>query len=824
MIVIERCQRLLLVFVAVMLMMVCGAHAADEVKEQKTQEIIAQEANHNDQPKSDQKASKSPVTPIASDSAPENAQDPEQVTVDKPGYNDDFWKSFDEKQKNAKDKSNNYTFWKNIKPPSKPAAKPSEDKTTVSKPQPKGQAGFWDQIQTAKPTEEGKGDGEKQATNLPPDGTNVIGANQDFWKTVKTDNQNDQTTASSGGGTKVGSAKKGNGFWDQIKTPTTVSKTGDTQEVTEKKEGDFWSKIKPAPVVKEIAVKPKDPATITELMLEAQSLFDKKKYIEAEALFDNILTKQTDLPIHVKKVIYQWQFLALFRQDPLPLEKADVLIDKIAAEELLSIGSLWNLSFRFLLRQVYFADYQKKRLVFEDGLKRLLPFSDDIQIDGETFGEIDTFLALSDRDRGVDSLDVLNTLLVMTPNMRSLRQVNQKRIDYFKNQKRNDELLLAAKLQLALSVLAKDEFLTALDQYESEDKLRVQSTAVAGMQSDGIDSSLRVLSQKYLKNEHQDMTRRRNMLMLLAGQFEQARDLAIIRFMQTDSKYSQDCYVCCAAAQYLYQGDLAKTINYLDSILLRLYNLQTPNQSQASMAVTNGNHPESSTKTGFSSYLPIQQKQIIRTLAQETSENRAFLATNMITRKRDADAIELAISVLRLSHEILQSDEYLETLISTLRSLDDHERSVGIVNAALDRIEAVPVTSRLKFAKATFLYQHGQIEQTLSTIEQIDASTLEDWRSVDRVALGLIKTVVLIKFRRLDDADKQLEELEKITDADLEQLAQVSFLRGWICLNKNDTQGAMTFFKKIVDKFAGSSYASKARQLIQRLEIARLAG
>ncbi len=797
MIVIERCQRLLLVFVAVMLMMVCGAHAADEVKEQKTQEIIAQEANHNDQPKSDQKASKSPVTPIASDSAPENAQDPEQVTVDKPGYNDDFWKSFDEKQKNAKDKSNNYTFWKNIKPPSKPAAKLSEDKTTVSKPQPKGQAGFWDQIQTANPTEDGKGDGEKQATNLPPDGKNVVGANQDFWKTIKTDNQNNQTT---------------------------VSKTGDTQEVTEKKEGDFWSKIKPAPVVKEIAVKPKDPATITELMLEAQSLFDKKKYIEAEALFDNILTKQTDLPNHVKKVIYQWQFLALFRQDPLPLEKADVLIDKIAAEELLSIGSLWNLSFRFLLRQVYFADYQKKRLVFEDGLKRLLPFSDDIQIDGETFGEIDTFLASSDRDRGVDSLDVLNTLLVLTPNMRSLRQVNQKRIDYIKNQKRNDELLLAAKLQLALSVLAKDEFLTALDQYESEDKLRVQSTAVAGMQSDGIDSSLRVLSQKYLKNEPQDMTRRRNMLMLLAGQFEQARDLAIIRFMQTDSKYSQDCYVCCAAAQYLYQGDLAKTINYLDSILLRLYNLQTPSQSQASMAVTDGNHPESSTKTGFSSYLPIQQKQIIRTLAQETSENRAFLSTSMITRKRDADAIEMAASVLRLSHEILQSDEYLENLISTLRSLDDHERSVGIVNAVLERIEAAPVTSRLKFAKATFLYQHGQIEQTLSTIEQIDASTLEDWRSVDRVALGLIKTVVLIKFRRLDDADKQLVELERITDADLEQLAQVSFLRGWICLNKNDTLGAMTFFKKIVDKFAGSSYASKARQLIQRLEIARLAG
>ncbi len=823
MIVIERCQRLLLVFVAVMLMMVCGAHAADEAKEQKTQEKTAQEANRDDQPKSDQKASKSPVTPIASDSAPENAQDPEQVTVDKPGYNDDFWKSFDEKQKNAKDKSNNYTFWKNIKTPSKAVAKPNEDKTTDIKPKPKGQVGFWDQIQTAKPTEEGKGDGEKQATNLSPDGKNVVGANQDFWKTIKTDNQNNQTTASEGG-VNVDSAKKGNGFWDQIKTPTTASKTGGTQEDTDKKEGDFWSKIKPVPVVKEIAVKPKDPATITELMLEAQSLFDKKKYKEAETLFDNILKKQTDLPNHVKKVIYQWQFLALFRQDPLPLEKADALIGKIADEKLLSIGSLWNLSFRFLLRQVYYADYQKKRLVFEDGLKRLLPFSDDIQIDGETFGEIDTFLALSDRDRGVDSLDVLNALLVLTPDMRSLRQVNQKRIDYFKNQKRNDELLLAAQLQLALSVLTKDEFLTALDQYESEDKLRVQSIAVAGMQSDGIDPSIRALSLKYLKNEHQDMTRRRNMLMLLDGQFEQARELAIVRFMQTDSKYSQDCYVCGAAAQYLYQGDLAKTISYLDSILLRLYNLQTPNQSQASMAVTNGNHPESSTKTGFSSYLPIQQKQIIRTLGQETSENRVFLATNMITRKRDADAIEMAASVLRLSHEILQSDEYLENLISTLRSLDDHERSVGIVNAVLERIEAAPVTSRLKFAKATFLYQHGQIEQTLSTIEQIDESTLEDWRSVDRVALGLIKTVVLIKFRRLDDADKQLVELEKITDADLEQLAQVSFLRGWICLNKNDTQGAMTFFKKIVDKFAGSSYASKARQLIQRLEIARLAG
>lgn len=152
-----------------------------------------------------------------------------------------------------------------------------------------------------------------------------------------------------------------------------------------------------------------------------------------------------------------------------------------------------------------------------------------------------------------------------------------------------------------------------------------------------------------------------------------------------------------------------------------------------------------------------------------------------------------------------------------LRALPDSDRAVNVLNRIMSSVEDDTNVGQLAFLLATILYGQGSMDDALAMLDKAASILSDKWSGEETLTAGLIRVVALIKLQRINDAASVLKELEDVQGYS-DQAAQVVFLRGWIGLNRNRTSEALQAFRCVVDEYPSSSYADKARELIQRLE------
>ena len=129
----------------------------------------------------------------------------------------------------------------------------------------------------------------------------------------------------------------------------------------------------------------------------------------------------------------------------------------------------------------------------------------------------------------------------------------------------------------------------------------------------------------------------------------------------------------------------------------------------------------------------------------------------------------------------------------------------------------VPFSQKHAMKKiAAMYYEQGDYSQCLATLDNADALESEDDGKQD-MATAFIRVLSMIRLQQFDKALAMLQDMGTFPGT-AEQHARASFLEGWIFLQQNQKAKALLSFKRVIDKFGNTSFASKAKELVQRLE------
>jgi tetratricopeptide (TPR) repeat protein len=565
------------------------------------------------------------------------------------------------------------------------------------------------------------------------------------------------------------------------------------------------------------------------LMLKANMAKGRGQIAEAIAAYQQVLKdhpQQKEICLQAHRSLVQLLLVREAYDDSAVLLHLKALL---AADGALS-SEAWNYACRALLRRIGAADPSARVSLWREGLPPLAIA--DIRMSSETFADVDRWMAANNRNETLSVLEVLTDLLLLVPDIESMRKLQWRRIAVLTERKAWSEAICAAGLdacfsgsvmegpraaavrcaEIMKSSGATTEALAAVRKRWEDGK--VCGTLELGERS--VDSLLRDKAKQIVSDRAVSSSlRRKAYIQLFAGQVRDSLNSGI---------------------QYLSQAvDAGKGIahGFEDlSILLAVANGSVQSGYAFVQTLADGSPSPEVRATGttapatqvappaFQCEISPSTRKILQPAAQKMWE---LWRQNLIDwgaeafREGDVDWARI-LWVWAINAEV-QGDQAIARVNSVCdkaKGLKNAQDNLKILQAMYPCITVAEGKWQILHKIAVISYEDGQFAQCLSILDQADRIPLEKVSSKD-IMTGFMRALSFIQLRKYSDAVALLSRMSDWPGTDDEH-ARALFLIGWVHLQENNKADALTALRKVTDWYSKTAFGPKAQELINRLE------
>jgi hypothetical protein len=506
-------------------------------------------------------------------------------------------------------------------------------------------------------------------------------------------------------------------------------------------------------------------------------------------------------------------------------------------------STLWNLMCRAQLRRLAQAEPAHRRGMWAKATKTLV--CEGPILFARTLRALDNLLGVLEDDDPDLAHRVLGDLLLLAPNISSMRDIQFRRAGLLARQKNWPDAKAAALLGVILSDTTSSRLSESINQCITimksagavgHDRLAFESwiygpgagrrKAGSGKARQGppvVDRRLQAVAQKALRDAPIDTPlRRKAYLHLFAGRpvealklihraLRQARglairrgldDVAIVAAATEGSLAGGSCFAVWiatgqppagGAVALLAEAETSRRIGASDSSARS----QPADARWADLS-------DARKKRMSAGWLRHRASDLARTGAIGLGAGNGLCAGSCWARALNERPPGLPAGVV--INAILGRAAQLESSRDLLKSLAVAGRRV---RAGEDRREFLTHLARLCLARQAFA-------QCIATLDEIHA-TSKARSGQEGFSLAVLRARSLIALKKHEEALAVLETWRRSTLPD-EDSAQVRLMIGWIHLARNDTAKAITAFQEVVTKYPVASFAAEARRIVLRLK------
>lgn len=660
-------------------------------------------------------------------------------------------------------------------------------------------------------------------------------------------------------------------FWSEVRTPEPPVDALSNGEVSVPQENeDFWSQLRDVeslsdPSSSSRLISPPDSRT---LIVAAQDQLAKGNYVAAESLAYDALLSQDNAQPEVLDVTRQLLLLSLIRQTPFPVERASRAAVLVAKGGGSSSDALRNLRLRILLRQVVFtgaaspasADGQvgqqevkldpatSKEEVWKTGLGGLARLGSGTAIDVDAMGDLLVFAQLPLADRGVEVDVALSDLMLLAPDLESLRRLNEIRINNFVAAVNTESFERALALAILLSrnnASMHDSLIRYMD-FAQAHPAATPAPDLTGKTLPDMEQVFKLrrayLDERSLQRERSKdfpVSARREAWTLL---FEGKADAAVMAFDSLPSAPSLKSSVRRLEESGLAEANESGRLQDFFAPLVRSgTTVRSPDGSgvEAMSSTASGAsftsvapstprgdpvRDDSDSERAASGELDQFGAQVLlqRSPVQQFASDRAVTLLQSWTAKAlEGSNDELATAWIAAAFALCENDPeraaaLYENVEVLLREVSSRDRASLILGDLLKQDLDALSRARISYLLALCHFELGRMDDVMNVLDGPEIDFLKGEDDDRFFAIGLIRVTVSIQRGRFNEALSDLAALSDL-EAKEEQQAQAAFLKGWVYLNLNQIDGAIIHFRSVVDQHPSTSFAPKAAALIDRL-------
>jgi len=592
-----------------------------------------------------------------------------------------------------------------------------------------------------------------------------------------------------------------------------------------------------------LPVKSQDvPTLLQSQMLQAFMMRTKGEVTQAVDLYTQVCENYCEYD-SIMPLARQSLFSLLFQRKTWDIEAIEKHLKAFVSREGHLSGDLWNYACRLWLGKVRDATTADRKSIWQQGLSLLS--CDRFTISAETLADLDELIKALKEDSSLSPVTVLTDLLLLCPDLSSMKELQRRRVEFFAAQQNWDEALAGAGLEVLLSIATPEgprpevaRFLQLMEEAKiaslSKENCKTLIFWRPSTQQDSlpdvdnkrkivleiplsVDTELKAAAQNLLAGKNPRLSwRNRAYAHVYTDNFSEAlEDLhAALAKSGADKTYSSDVYddiaFCLWAAdgrfnecgrftKYIAQ-DLAERSEqgyYGDDVLLGILIQCKVNSKVSDPTVV------------------ISQKKLAR-LAMDRWEQRlhywagdALLWSQpewsrlfwvMAINDRDTpggviDCIDAIYTKLRQGLRIADAERFLKSMI-------EHTPDVTAKRNLLLKI-------------ALLLHDQGKFKECLETLIRADTFMTNKEAEQD-IAVGFIRAMSLIRTRDFTQAIALLNDMQTWPGTP-EQHARSLFLLGWIYLQNNNVEQSLLALQGVVDKYPRTAAARKAKQLAAHL-------
>jgi tetratricopeptide (TPR) repeat protein len=612
------------------------------------------------------------------------------------------------------------------------------------------------------------------------------------------------------------------------------------------------------------------PQRLYEVTWQANFLNTTGKSAEAIAVYRKFIEDFRDNAEILVRARPQFVEL-LMRQEPLDVQELDKQLGQLSASNAPMTAAVWNLRLRVLLHRIMSVPADARPSIWSGGIAKLA--GEGFPLSEEALADVDRLPGRLGRKGAFSPLDILNDLVLLSPNFETMHRLQLRRIGMLLAQGATEDVRQAVAMDLAIaSVTAEGPSGVAGRSGEilrfsgvSEDQLKALQTAfrdglekpgqaASGTSVGGMDSSLRRAAEAALKAADPGLSlRRKAFLKLLAGQADDAIRHAYALLNQTPaSEEALSALDFVAVLLAIADGSFHESNRFAQWLAER-----NPGQASAStpdrlLAVLQQCESKVSTlieieddvrSGGAADKMPVFQpsmqfdrvprglrcelaKAALRRWGQravgwgssllaagDTSGARAMWLAAINAQRHRGYASSLLEQVVQ-NTLVNSSDSNVESRLKLLEEMMPSLRVAQDRTNMQIRLVAVRRQSGLKIAKN--LFDEGNYAQCLTSLDELDKRCPEVEGAGD-MATGFMRALCLIRLEKLAEASALLAKMESWPGSP-EQHARALFLTGWICLQTDEKPKAIGIFRRVAEVYPQTSFAPKAVKLAAGME------
>lgn len=517
---------------------------------------------------------------------------------------------------------------------------------------------------------------------------------------------------------------------------------------------------------------------------------------------------------------------------------------------------VWNLACRFLVLQINAAGPERRQAIWAEGVRHLV--CDGVSISSETFGELDRMALPASQAGALTSMAVLTDLMLLAPDVPSMRELQSRRVDAFCTAKGWENARAAGRLEVMLSGVTdegplqavkhlggvlKSAGLTEADVLACESEVCLNGKVDKGNAPDVgsgpapiADDVLRASAVAALKEVKQASDRRGVFLNLFAGN---ARDAVCGAYSAlARSEVSERCLA--SATDDLSVVVAAEDGNLWSSCCLVQW-LTTDHTGAEAVGGNGGDAKDSAWSLlcagergvavpagAQDKWTPAWAKMYIQLPegARRELSKRGLQRCEQRLIRWGADAMqkgEIAWAQSCWAH-VLGMEHDRDRVASLVDDGLDRIRQAGVapavfqdvVERVLPGVKEAPIRRILLMKEATVLFDGGRFADCLAKLDEADALVREAGPTREMTG-GLLRAISLMRVGKLDESGGLLSEMATWEGTD-EQHAQALFLLAWVRLQKNAQSEAATSLRALLDKYPQTTYVDKAKEIVRRLE------
>ncbi len=626
-------------------------------------------------------------------------------------------------------------------------------------------------------------------------------------------------------------------------------------------DNSVWFKLRARLHVYELEERAKAaPGELQALLEKAKSLGASGRTEQAILLYCSIIE---DNPNDRKTAaLIRWVLLPLLLgREQMDLADAQAHLDALRGEDVEVSADLWNFACQLLFRRVAAVPAEQRKDTWAWGMQQFAE-NDHIRLCEETLARLDGLCERLGPDGSLTSGEVLTDLLVLIPDLESMRQIQRRRTATFVGTKNWRDALASVNVQIILAAATPEgpeeatqhlldiqklagaahrqvngqSAVEALDLTEPDGNTGGSSTETQPSYEAtilGADGLLAATAARFLKQRGSFASpRRRAFLSLFAGNSTEALRNVHAALAQTCAQLYEvsesfddivavlgvvdgGYHSACRFAKWLALGGTGEgtlSSDALDPALGLLVGCEAAPCTAPAPCETSSEGPRPEVFAALprqvrnrlaSQWLLKQQERYLRWAMDCLAEGRVLRAASYWACAINAapgpeDAATMIKTVCKGAEGIIDSQEAMAALAET----------VCFVGSAQRR-------RLLLIQMASLLHNDGEYASCLEILDKADSSA--EGAEVRRdMTAGLLRASSLIRMGRLDEAKRLLESTQDWQGTKT-QCARGSFLVAWVYLKEGKMQDAIPALERITEQYPGTPPAQKAKSILENL-------